>query len=189
MIAIKCLFDWGSDMNEKKKSDEDFSFDGTLSRLGYIGFFWLFSTINGFFMDNVIMLLLLSPVQFYTTLVMMQKRCRDFNYNGTIFILIYSVLELFGYCFLYMRFYKDYKEQVKNILSQHEYIGSLWISVFVVHIISLILLVLIPGKKEKDLTLRSPLLKYPWRYMGGCYSIYIICVGVFIYWHRIYYLG
>ena len=155
-----------------------FSFEGTISRLGFIGFFWLLALING--ACSNIAALVLSVIIFYATLTVTQKRCRDFNYDGTIFILIYSLYYLILICWLYMR---PYNEQVKDILRQHKYIAYFFDFVFVIYVLSIILLFVIPGKKEKNLTLRSPLLKHPWFYIGVCFIIYSVCLSALIYWH------
>ena len=174
-------------MNTKKITEDNlletcFSFNGTLGRLEFLGYLWLLSIINGY-CSNIIALILSLPL-FYTTLVITQKRCRDCNCSGTTFILIYSIYYLMFICWLYM---KPFKEQLKEILTQHNYIAYICLCVFILYVCSLLLLLLIPGKKEKNLNLRSPLLNTPWKYIGICYIVYLISLFALIYWHLNYY--
>lgn len=173
-------------MKLKKIFEEDllvscFSFNGTINRRGFLGF------VVGLLLPSTIfpntIWLLLSVFVFYTMLSLIQRRCRDFNYNGTIFVAIYSVYFLILICTMYMH---SYWQQFKKFLRENESCAYTYFGIVFVYYISLLLLVLIPEKKEKDLTLRSPLLKHPWKYVAFCYSIYIICLAALIYWRYNY---
>lgn len=166
----------------KKFFDEDllescFSSEGTISRLGFLGFLWLLSVINGV-SSNIVALILSLPI-FYATLNITQKRCRDFNCKGTLFILVYSLYYLTHICWLCVRPHKDL---LKEVFAQHRYVPYLCAAVLAIYVLSLIPLLLIPGKKEKDADLTSPLLKNRWKYIGICYAVYIIAgTSVWIY--------
>lgn len=173
-------------MKLKKNFEEDllvscFSFNGTINRLGFLGFFLLLSIINSHI--PYVVFPFFSVIIFYATLAVTQKRCRDFNYNGTIFIVLYSLMYAIIFCHACL---VPNIKPFKEFLNKHEYCAFVHDGVLYTYLFSLLLLALIPGRKKKDLTLRSPLLKHPWKYVAFCYGIYIICLAVLIYWRHNY---
>ncbi|MBR2136445.1 MAG: hypothetical protein IJ852_00595 [Alphaproteobacteria bacterium] len=101
-------------------------------------------------------------VEFYGIMALIQKRCRDFGSKGTLWILAYSAVFVIAQAFYFID------------LSTIE---RLWRNVSVgardCQLIILLLLFLIPSKKDADLSLRSPLLKYPFVYVGICWTLAI----------------
>lgn len=93
---------------------------------------------------------------FYPVLLVIQKRCRDFNCKGTLFILAYT--------FLIVSMSAEYFVYDKNMLPFYEYVR--YAQAIMTAIV--MLLFFIPGKKDKDENLCSPLLKYPLLYAVVC---------------------
>lgn len=95
----------------------------------------------------------------YPVLFLIQKRCRDFNSKGTFFIVIYTLLAVF--------INAEYFTDDKSVLPYYEYIRYAEAVMCAV----MMLLFFIPGKEEKDESLRSPLLKYPLLYAVICWIL------------------
>ncbi len=100
--------------------------------------------------------------RFYVELNATQRRCRDLHIKGTPIILIVSAF----YITTALTSYIDV-----NIVECIPQISDVMIPVY---ICTLIALVSIPGKKEPDLTLTSPLLKYPNIYFAACCALYLV---------------
>ena len=110
----------------------------------------------------------------YSGIVAYQKRCRDTGSNGTMVILLYSVFVVFKSCLDYLR--------AENIA-----VGETWkmLLLFIggAYIVVGLFLLLIPGIKEKNPNLTSPLLKKNIIYIGICFATLVICrYGLVIYY-------
>jgi len=97
----------------------------------------------------------------YPILLLIQKRCRDFNSKGTFFIVIYTLLTIF--------ISAEYFTNDKSTLPFYEYIRYTEAVMCAI----IMLLFFIPGKEEKDENLCSPLLKYPLLYAVICWILAI----------------
>lgn len=99
---------------------------------------------------------------FYMSVLAVQKRCRDFGYEGTFGIICYTL-------FFILSSITDYNSFIIND-ETGVYLG------YIESILGIVILIIciIPSKKEKDLTLCSPLLKHPYIYVGICYIFYLI---------------
>lgn len=104
-------------------------------------------------------------------LASIQKRCRDFNYKGTLPILIVSLY--FVYWITVVSLGENYKTYFGNV--------SLYIRLVFFVLISFI--GIIPSSKEKKLTPASPLLKHPNIYFILCIALF--CGGRYVLqnWH------
>jgi len=99
---------------------------------------------------------------FYPSVLAVQKRCRDFGNDGTFGIICYTLFFI-----------------LSSITDDNSLIINAEISAYLGYIESILCIVIliiciIPSKKEKDLTLCSPLLKHPYIYVGVCYMLYLI---------------
>ncbi len=105
--------------------------------------------------------------RFYVELNATQRRCRDLHIKGTPIILIVSAF----YITTALTSYIDVNivECIPQISNSTYLYG-----IVPAYICTLIALVSIPGKKEPDLTLTSPLLKYPNIYFAVCCTLYLI---------------
>lgn len=137
-----------------------FSFQGFFNRSQYFG---ALMTLGSFLIfiysfDFLPLTILGGLVVFYAGLAVTQKRCRDINMKGSLFIIIYTISYL---SVRYSSYIKTHDlEKYKLLLASNSikflvgYLGILYM------LISLFLL-LMPGKKQKDINLMSPLLKHP----------------------------
>ena len=79
--------------DKESLSSSLFSLNGTLGRLGFFGVFLLLNSILVMVSKYVGLVgeIIIYPFVFYSSVAAIQKRCRDFNFNGTIGILIFSI--------------------------------------------------------------------------------------------------
>ena len=96
-------------------------------------------------------------LSFYCFSAAIQKRCRDFGSMGTFFILCSTFLMLIIYGIYMLESQSFVILYVRNVV------------LFI--LLCLLLLFFIPGKEEKDESLRSPLLKYPLLYAVICWIL------------------
>ena len=140
------------------------SFSGRCPRILYYCFlslgYFIVTTVKLFEVANVEILGLL--IYFYIVLASVQKRCRDFNYKGTLPILIVSIY--FIYWIIVVSIGENYKT----------YFGNISFYVRLVFFVIITFIGLIPSSKEKDLTLTSPLLKHPNIYFVVCFALFFI---------------
>ena len=141
-----------------------FSFTGTLNRsLG-----WGTAVILSFLLQSItwlnieIITYLSSFIIFYCILALTQKRCRDFGSSGTFWIIFVSIVMLLEILIYFLNIHGMITLYPK--LQQYEKILYCF----------LIIPLLIPSKPKPDLTLRSPLLKYPLLYVVICWILAII---------------
>ena len=155
-----------------------FSLNGTLGRLGFFGVFLLLNSIlvavskYGGLVGEII----IYPFVFYSSVAAIQKRCRDFKFNGTIGILIFSIAFPLIECLKYIKNNEIYVED--NVKSMMILIASPFL-------VLQILLLLIPGSKNKILHLSSPLLKRPYLYTGICFVIFLLIMMSTYFYARI----
>ena len=153
---------WRGILYGNDKVSSIFSYKGTLSRsLGWATAIILsFITQTIGWLNNEIVSYISDLMIIYCVLALIQKRCRDFGSKGTFWILAYSAVFVIAQAFYFID------------LSTIE---RLWRNVSVgardCQLIILLLLFLIPSKKDADLNLRSPLLKYPFVYVGICWAL------------------
>ncbi len=153
-----------------------FSFQGVFNRLQFFG---AVLTINLFFRiiyaQEILFLTLLSALLvFYAMLAVIQKRSRDLKIKGTLFILIFSIAYL-------TNFYINYIEKEK--IFSHNYLKNTFGTILILYVLICLFLIFMPGSKEKDLSLMSPLLKHPKIYTIACLAI------AFIVFYTIHTLG
>lgn len=143
-----------------------FSFDDVVNRRQFI-LFLIF--INAVF--HIFDIIWYSPhlsyiagiLSFYCILALIQKRCRDFNSAGTLWILAVSL------GFIANKACHFIDTQTADTFFRNIYIIALDFQMAIY-----LLLFIIPGKPEPDLNLRSPLLKYPLIYTAICWILSII---------------
>lgn len=152
-----------------------FSFEGVFGR---IQFFIVAVTLGGF-MDlmstgnNIVLVVIGTAIVFYAMLAAIQKRSRDMNIGGSLFILLYSLSFPISRMMLYGR------DTGNPIIIHNDIIRKSFYGALIGYLIVSLLLVLIPGAKKKDMSKRSPLLKNPPLYFLICVIIYAI-VAYFI---------
>ena len=149
-----------------------FSFQGTFNRLQFFG---ALVTLNIFFkiiaeQGIFFLTLFCGLIIFYASLAAIQKRCRDIKQRGTIFILIFSMAYPIN---LYLRYMKEQNLIIGN--NTEKVLGV----VIGLYLLVYLFLLFMPGAKEKDLNLTSPLLNYPKTYFMICIAI---CFFVFFVW-------
>ena len=123
-----------------------------------VSFSFMFSLIEIF---NIRLLTyLVGLLFFYGLLAAVQKRCCDFNYCGTFFILILT----FSMFFTSALYFVDVSQDIflKRLSQINSCLQIILISLFI-----------IPSKKDVDMCLRSPLLKYPLIYTAICWILAI----------------
>ncbi len=153
-----------------------FSFQGVFNRLQFFG---AVMTINLFFRiiyaQEILFLTLLSALLvFYAMLAVIQKRSRDLKMKGTLFILSYS---MFFPVLIYSKLLG-----IENVMGNN-YLKNIFCGIIILYILVVTFLVFMPGSKEKDLSLTSPLLKHPKIYTIACLAI------AFIVFYTIHTLG
>lgn len=121
----------------------------------------LFKSFNLVY-DSRILSYLEDLMLFYAILALIQKRCRDFGSKGTFWILAYSV----AFTVVQVFHFTDIDK-----------LEPLWRNIYVVgldlQVAIFLFLFLIPSKKDAELKLRSPLLKYPFVYVAICWLVAI----------------
>ena len=149
-----------------------FSFKGTLGRADFLGVMVFVSLLLRLCMQqNIIIYDIVYLLVFCSMLAATQKRCRDINWQGTFFILLYSITFPFFNYYQYMKSNDILiSESLKNIL-------AVLISMY---FLSYAILILVPGKKEQDKNIQSCLLKYPYIYIGLFFVLFLIGQYIFI---------
>ena len=146
-----------------------FSFDGRFNRLQFWGalitlnLFLRIVTEQGF----VILTTIASFVVFCATLAAFQKRCRDINYKGTFVVLVYTGTFLLT----------DYYDNI----TLPKVLENVWRGFGVLYVLSFIIVLFFPGRKEKKTDIVSPLFKRPYLYIGICAILFLLGRGVMFY--------
>ena len=139
---------------------------GFFGRLDYLGIVCILNFISdGILHLNIIIFNIMVYAVLFVMLASIQKRCRDMNIRGTFFILIFSVL-------LPIIFYLKYA-RINSIHFSEDKTVPICL-VLILFLSCHLILLLFPGKKEKNMELISPLMKYPYIYVGVCYMFYLI---------------
>lgn len=143
------------------------SFWGTYNRLEYLGITLILSSVYNRIIryDMIILSLLTYLIVLYLNLSAIQKRCRDFNIKGTVFIF------LFPFCFAIFNYFYYIRRQE---IQYNTYLNGILFFAVSSYIIGFLILLLFPGKEEKNMDLISPLLKHPYIYICACYILYLI---------------
>ena len=152
-----------------------FSCNGAFNRLRFlISFVTLTAFLSIVVSQKIVILTLLANLLvFYALLMAVQKRSRDMNIGGSLFILLYSLSFPISRMMLYGR------DTGNPIIIHNDIIRTSFYGALIGYLIVSLLLVLIPGAKKKDMSKRSPLLKNPPLYFLICVIIYAI-VAYFI---------
>ena len=104
-------------------------------------------------------------IGFYSSLAIIQKRCRDLKLKGYFSIIIFSLAYPMG----------EYVKYIKNLnLMINEYLEKIFAGVIALYLLIYIFLQFMPGAKEKDINLTCPLLKHPNIYFITCIAIFSI---------------
>ena len=148
-----------------------YSFDGRLNRgqflLTLLIFYEIVSGIGK--LTNPIITYILCLLSLYALLAAVQKRCRDFNYNGTFWILYITIITLFRSA-LYTSYLPSDESGLINLLRfSHISYGPL------------LILLCIPSADNSDLNLRCPLLKNPLLYTAFWWLLSISVVLIINY--------
>ena len=146
-----------------------FSFDGRFNQLQLLG---ALITLNLFYevvdAQNIgALTAIASFVAFWATLAGIQKRCRDLNHKGTIITLVYTGT------FLLTDYY--------NHITLPKVLENVWRGFGVLYVLSFIIVLFFPGRKEKKPDIVSPLLKRPYLYIGICAILFLLGRGVMFY--------
>ena len=142
-----------------------FSFNGTFNRLQFFG---ALVTLNFFFnfmaaQDILFLTFICGLTVFYATLAAIQKRCRDIGQKGSVCILIFSA------AYPATR-YLDYVNE-QNIFI-NETMKKILATFIGLYLLVYLFLQFMPGAKEKEMNLSSPLLKHPKIYFAICVTIF-----------------
>lgn len=154
-------------------ADFFFSYEGTIGRLAYLGgtvalclMFWCLGFLGGMFihsdLGSSLFIVVFSGVAFYSTLALMQKRCRSMGVNGTAYISVFVLLT-----------WADFVLRAFRVSG----VGNLLFEVFfalltIVWLIISFILLFSKAMEKPDMSQRSVLLKYP-------LSFCIVLVAVF----------
>ena len=148
-----------------------FSFNGFFNRLQFFG---AIMTLNFFLkyllaLDIFLISLISLAIVFYAKIAVIQKRSRDLNMKGTFFILIFSLADPMT----------TYITTMKSLnLPVNFYIQKGFGVVLVLYLLVFLFLQFMPGKKEKNPELISPLLKHPNIYFVVCVLISALGFGI-----------
>ena len=177
-------------MSEKeKKQDENiddvvakeftfFSLQGTFGRVSYLAIFMFWYMILTYIakLDNLIILQIVYVIAFCSVISAVQKRCRDLNLKGTFFIFVFSMVYPLLQYFNYMKLHG----LSRIALRENFFVGPVAAAFLFMHFY----LLLTPGAKNKNLSLISPLFRYPVCYFGFWIALYFI--GFYHLFHRIF---
>lgn len=144
-----------------------FSVKGCLGRLDYLGVVCIFTLLLEQVMklDYILTDICVYMAFFCASIAAVQKRCRDICIKGTFFIAIFSIL-------LPIVFYLKYA-RLHGISFPDNWKAGIGLVILVLLMCHFFLLS-VAGRAENDSKLISPLLKYPYIYMGICFIIYLI---------------
>ncbi len=148
-----------------------FSFNGFFNRLQFFG---AIMTLNFFLkyllaLDIFLISLISLAIVFYAKIAVIQKRSRDLNMKGTFFILIFSLANPMN---IYLQTMKSFN------LPVNFYIQKGFGVVLVLYLLVFLFLQFMPGKKEKNPELISPLLKHPNIYFAVCVLVSALGFGI-----------
>ena len=141
-----------------------FSFDGLATSpmiMWVMSLIYLCNTISqqtGIPLFSYIVKLLL----FYPAFAVIQRRSRDAGMKGTFFIVCYSICLIMSSA--------EHFVKIPHDIIIRQYVGHITSFFYLM----ILFLFIIPSKKEADLSLRSPLLKYPLIYTVVCWIIAIM---------------
>lgn len=140
-----------------------FSFDGKYSsqQLVFILSIVYLCKLTVFSLGVPVVSLITIFVLFYPVIVAIQKKCCAINQKGSFFILVYSIVFIFESIFSFSTI-----QNAQKYVNEIKFVQGICYSL-------ILLLLLIPDKKDADLSLRSPLLKYPFVYVGICWTLAI----------------
>ncbi len=120
---------------------------------------------------NIFLMIPSALIVFYATLAAIQKRSRDIGLKGTVFILIYS----FAFPITRTCLYAE-QQHIELPYKPLAFFAVLYIPVC-------LFLLFMPGKKEKNPDISSPLLKRPVVYLIICFMLYIASLYIFSAWY------
>ena len=142
-----------------------FSYEGTIGRLQYFGANFLARLILvGAALINIPAIsLIFDVIYLYIALGLTQKRCRDLQYNATIFVIIMSL----GYITLTVL--GDF-----SVTTPYAWIEWLKVIILLPLIIAGLILTFQPGKNSHTDTSTSFLLKNPWVYVLSLFLLTLI---------------
>ena len=149
-----------------------FSFNGTFNRLQFFGALITLNVVFNLIAKQGIIFLtvLCGLIVFYASLAAIQKRCRDIKSTGSLCIFIFSV------AFPATHYLRYAKEQSLIINSNVEKLMGILIGGY---LLVYLFLQFMPGAKEKDQKIISPLLVCPKIYLAICTIIYSAIFFVF----------
>lgn len=145
-----------------------FQLNGRMGRFAFFVFFAGWGAIERFVLNFEIIGLwhLVNIACFISTIFAVQKRCRDFHYDGTILILGFSPWIYLLQWWNYIRVH-DLPTTIISVLPYHS-------AMIIAGTLTYLFLIFMPGKKEKTFTETSILLKYPTLYFGVWSIIYFV---------------
>ena len=149
-----------------------FSFQGFFNRLQFFGAFATLNAFLGFTNSfNFLPLTILGAlIVFYAALAVIQKRCRDIKMKGSAFIIIFSLAFLPTRYLIYLK--EHNLEEYRLLITGHlKFLLGFFPSLY---ILVCLFLQIMPGRKQKDPDLISPLLKRPFIYFAICLIISLI---------------
>ena len=141
-----------------------YSVQGSITKLQFLSLmilFYCFYSIFEYF-HNSLLTYIACLILFYAILTTVQKRCRNFGSSGTFWLLAVS-LAFIGNMAVHFSNYHTVEDMLRKV---YTYVLYFQILIFLI-------LCIIPSKPKPDLTLRSPLLKYPLLYVVICWILAI----------------
>ena len=158
-----------------------FSFEGKIGRNQFFFVMVLIGLCRQTLFSNILLKYIAGLLLFYIVLATVQKRCRDFNSNGTVYVVLYSVV-LFVFASNFFVTEHVFNRIVENIRIMMMLVAS------IISVIIFITLSYKISKPNSNMSLRSPLLKYPLLYTAVCWVLAICatltvnhCAGVTIF--------
>lgn len=118
----------------------------------------IYSVFNCF--DNLLLSYIGLLFLFYAYLMTIQKRCRDFGSGGTFWILLSSGAFIISMSFHFI-----------NITTADFWVKDISLLALLVQLAVFLTLAIIPSKENADLSLKSPLLQYPFLYVAICWGL------------------
>ncbi len=169
MMDMKNMQKTPSDFQVVKTAlNECFSFNGSLGRMLFFDFMLFGSLFYSLLeLTEIPYLNILGWFcYFYIALCCYQKRCRDLNIKGTWIILITS---LFFIIYALSHFLNIARTDILFSISK---------IIFLIYLGVYFYAQFMPGKKEKNPELISPLLKHPNIYFAVCVLIFALGLGI-----------
>ena len=143
-----------------------FSFEGKIGRNQFFFVMVLIGLCQQTLFSNILLKYIVSLLLFYIVLATVQKRCRDFNSNGTVYVVLYSLVWLVFASNFFVT------EHIANRIIENIRI-MIMLTVAIISVIIFITLSYKISKPNPDMSLRSPLLKYPLLYTVICWVLTI----------------